>query len=120
MTTQEALELAARHYQAARLREAESLLRQILAREPDNPCALHVLGLIAHQSSHVDAAIVLLRRACDLQPSSIAMHCDLGVALAAPGHNQEELDQDAQAPERDPGHATTPNNPRNAFPPTGH
>ena len=57
MTLQQALELALGHHQGGRLREAEALLRQILAQYPDQPDALHFLGLVAHQAGNSDAAI---------------------------------------------------------------
>jgi len=115
MTSQQALELAVRHHQADRLREAESLLRQILAAEPANARALHLLGLIAHRAGHADASVALLERACELQPTSVAMHCDLGVALAAAGRDGEELERYREALELDGDDANTHNNFGNAL-----
>ncbi len=47
MTLHHQLESAQSHHQAGRLAEAEKIYRQILAQQPDNPWALHLLGVLA-------------------------------------------------------------------------
>ena len=59
----EALALGTRHHQAGQLAEAERIYRQVLAAEPDNPQALHLLGLLAMQARQFDVAIGLIGRA---------------------------------------------------------
>ena len=46
---QQSLELAVQHHNEGRLPEAESIYQQILQVDPNQPVALHVLGVIAHQ-----------------------------------------------------------------------
>jgi len=60
-TLRETFDLAMRHHQAGRSREAEQLYRQILAREPKHAGALHYLGVIAHQAGRHDIAADLIR-----------------------------------------------------------
>src|SRR5947209_963658 len=43
------------HHRAGRLAPAEACYRRILAVEPANVTALHLLGLLAHQSGHPHA-----------------------------------------------------------------
>ena len=42
---QQAFELAVRHHQAGRLREAEGIYRQVLRHQPGHADALHLLGV---------------------------------------------------------------------------
>ena len=51
------------HHQASRVDEAEALYRQILAANPAQPDALHLLGILASQQGGVKKAIELLERA---------------------------------------------------------
>ena len=57
MTVQQAFEAAFHHHQSGRLAEAEALYRQILALEPRHAEALHLLGVIAHQTGRNDVAV---------------------------------------------------------------
>jgi hypothetical protein len=50
----EAMGMALGHHQAGRWAEADALYRQILAAEPDNPDALHLRGVLAHQTGRQD------------------------------------------------------------------
>ena len=49
LTIQQAIDLALQHHTAGRLSDAESIYNQILQSDPDQPVALHLLGVIAHQ-----------------------------------------------------------------------
>src|SRR5262245_65177730 len=57
-------------HRAGRLGEAEAGYRQVLATEPDNPDALHCLGLLAYQSGRPADAIPLIRQAIAGRPNS--------------------------------------------------
>src|SRR5271155_1654096 len=83
LTTQQTFGLAIQHHQAGRLREAEQLYRQILAREPEHIHAMHHLGVIAFQMGHSDIAVGLIRQAVALQPNYPEAYCNLGNALRA-------------------------------------
>ena len=50
-------------HQTGRLREAEIAYRNILVGNPNNPDALHLLGLIRHQAARLDEAVVLIEKA---------------------------------------------------------
>jgi tetratricopeptide (TPR) repeat protein len=63
-TLQQALAL----HQAGRLKEAEAGYRRALAEQPENPDALHFLGLVAHQLGRHLEAIELIRQALALRP----------------------------------------------------
>jgi predicted TPR repeat methyltransferase len=58
-----ALSRAVELQRAGRLEEAETALREALARSPGFPAALHLLGLIRHARGDVVEAVALLERA---------------------------------------------------------
>ncbi len=63
MSLAEALQRANRDQGAGRLQQAEVSLRQILAKHPNQPHALHLLGIIAHKVGKIDTALDCVRRA---------------------------------------------------------
>ena len=65
-TLQQALQL----HQSGRLAEAEPIYRSILAQNPNQPDAVHLLGVLFWQTSRVREALPLLRQARLLQPDS--------------------------------------------------
>ncbi|HWY85822.1 MAG TPA: hypothetical protein VNX28_03805, partial [Gemmataceae bacterium] len=56
-TISEALTIAIEHHQGGRLQVAEQIYRQILQVDPNQPDALHLLGVIASVLGHVEIAI---------------------------------------------------------------
>jgi predicted O-linked N-acetylglucosamine transferase (SPINDLY family) len=78
----QAMALAGKHYQAGQLHDAETLYRQILAKHPEQPDALHILGLIGYQAGRLDAAAELISRAITLRPIA-DFYGNLGLVLAA-------------------------------------
>lgn len=85
------LQAALRHHQAGELQRAETLYRQVLAAHPDQPEALHYLGLLAHQAGQHEPAWELMRRAIAVFPASAVFHCNAApVALALGRHELAE------------------------------
>jgi len=80
VTVEQALQIALQHHQAGRLAEAEPIYRQILAHEPNNADALHLLGMIALQVGQHDGAIDFIRRAIAVNPRVPDYHNNLGMA----------------------------------------
>ena len=83
----QALEL----HQQGRLAEAAALCRQVLAGEPRNSDAMHLLGVTAATVGDVPQALALLGTAVQLQPGNPAMHANLGSALAQSGRHLEAV-----------------------------
>src|SRR5437879_668431 len=77
---------------AGRLRDAESLYRQVLAIEPAHSDACHRLGIVLHHLGQTPEAIEMLRQATGLKPAAADFHSNLGVVLAAVGRFGEALD----------------------------
>ena len=90
-TISEALALAVEHHQAGRLQAAELGYRQILALEPNQADALHLLGVIAHQVGRHDVAVEYISRAIGLQNADPAYHNNLAEALRALGRCTEAV-----------------------------
>jgi protein O-GlcNAc transferase len=76
---------AMRHHQAGRLVDAERLYDEILGRDPHHADALHLLGVLAHQTGHQDTAVTFIGRAIAQNARVPAFHNNLGNALKAQG-----------------------------------
>lgn len=85
----ELLDSGLRHQQAGRLADAETIYRQILAREPNQHLALHLLGVIARRSGHLAAAADLFQRAIESGPGIAGYHVNLGNTLRDLGRLDE-------------------------------
>jgi protein O-GlcNAc transferase len=79
------LQIAVGHHTAGRLAEAEKIYRSILGRDPNEPDALHLLGLIVSQVGRADAAVELIERAIALRPSVGGYNENLGHACVQLG-----------------------------------
>ena len=90
-TISEALAIAVEHHQGGRLQAAEQIYRQILQVEPNNPDALHLLGLLACMVGKPDIGIDYMRRALEQNSGNAHAHYNLGTALKEQG----ELDEAA-------------------------
>ena len=91
--TIETLNTALRHHRAGELAQAEPLYRQVLAIDPNNADALHLLGVLARQCGRADAAVELIERAIVLFPNSAEYHVHLGEALADLRHIDRAIEQ---------------------------
>src|SRR5262249_41004648 len=68
MTAGQALMLAEQKRRHGFIADANDLVRRVVAAEPDNADALHMLGILAHQSGKLPEAIEHVRRAAELKP----------------------------------------------------
>jgi tetratricopeptide (TPR) repeat protein len=109
-TLPEALATAIRHHEAGRLQAAEEIYRRILAVEPDEPDALHLLGVIASQSGKHEIAVDHIERAIRLRGSEPAYHNNLGEAYRRLGNYSRASDCYRRALELQPDAAEIHNN----------
>jgi len=77
------LKKAIRHHQKGDLQRAETLYRRILHDQPEHPEALHLSGIIAHQSGQFGRSEKLLLQAIARQPNNAIYHYNLGNTLKA-------------------------------------
>src|SRR4051812_16779454 len=76
---------AVQHHQAGRLANAESIYRQVLGRSPHNPEALHLLGLLLHQSGHHVEAVRFIDRAISFKRNEATFYVNGAMAYSALG-----------------------------------
>jgi protein O-GlcNAc transferase len=89
--TDAVLAQARQHHQAGRLVEAEAGYRTILAREAENPEALHLLGLLVLANGDAASGQDYMARALAKQPWKSALHSDLGLAYRALGEEESAI-----------------------------
>ncbi len=68
-----------------RFQQAAALYGEILAADPRQADALHMLGVTKLQTGDAAGAVELIAQAVELRPPAAAMHNDLGLALHAMG-----------------------------------
>ena len=88
---QEVLAEAARLHGEGELTEAERLYRRVLALDPDQVEALHLLGAIAAGSGRLDYAVELIGQAIAVAGETPAFHYTLARAFEAEGRVGEAL-----------------------------
>ncbi|MBL0312239.1 MAG: tetratricopeptide repeat protein [Holophagaceae bacterium] len=88
-STQQLLTQALAHHQARRHAEAEALYREILRWDPQDPNALHLLGVLAQEAGRNEEAVALIAQAIRIFPNGPAFHNNLGNALKALGRLEE-------------------------------
>jgi tetratricopeptide (TPR) repeat protein len=79
------LQTAVAHHQAGRFDQAESLYRQILASNPGQADALHLLGVLTHQRGRHAQAAELIERAIGVRPGEAVFHSNLAEVYRALG-----------------------------------
>ena len=69
------------HHQTGSLPQAEMLYKQVLQAAPNQPDALHLLGLIAKQKGDLKTANQLMRKALTFNPNYVEAYVNLGATL---------------------------------------
>ncbi|MGF1521519.1 MAG: glycosyltransferase [Leptolyngbyaceae cyanobacterium] len=90
-TVTEALQLAAQHSRANRLPQAEQIYRKVLTKQPNNPDALHGLGMVAYQAGQYQASETLLSTVLQVQPNSVKTWFSLGNLRQTQGQLAEAI-----------------------------
>jgi tetratricopeptide (TPR) repeat protein len=72
-----------------RLADAAAIFRQVIAREPRNGDALHLLGITLGQMGRPQEAVQAITAAVGVRPSNPYMHANLGNALSSVGRHAE-------------------------------
>jgi protein O-GlcNAc transferase len=86
---QSILASAVQFHQSGELAQAEPLYRSALAQSPNNPDALHLLGVLLSQSGRSAEALPLLKQAASLAPHSADILSNLAIALDQTGRQKE-------------------------------
>lgn len=85
----ELLGAAIARHRAGRHIDAEALYEAVLAEEPDNVGALHLLGVLRHQAGDAERAEPLVRKAAEQRPDVGVIQASLAEVLLALGRNAD-------------------------------
>ena len=78
-------------HEQGRIAEAAAVYRQIVARDPQNAEALHLLGVAQLQSGNAGQSIALIARAIAIDSRNANYHSNFGLALSRSGRSEEAL-----------------------------
>jgi tetratricopeptide (TPR) repeat protein len=92
-------------YEAGRLGEAESRLREILTLDANHADGLHLMGLIAHRAGQYEAAAEWIRKAISANGKVATYYSNLGNAVQAQGRFDEAVAQYKRALAVNPNYA---------------
>ena len=95
---------AVQQHQEGKLDTAETLYWDVLRSIPEQPDALHLLGVLALQRGRPADAVIRIRRAVASRPGSAVYHGNLGVALQAVGQLDDARATLERAVSLDAGH----------------
>jgi tetratricopeptide (TPR) repeat protein len=109
-TVAETFKEAVQNHQSGHLRQAEHLYRLVLQNDPDNPFALHSLGIIAHQTENDDKALELISQAIQNNPEIPQFHNTLGLVLESLERFEEAIVSYQRAASIKPDYAEAYNN----------
>ena len=91
-TNSQAIDTALKYHRAGRLAQAEAIYRQVLGTTPEHPDALHLLGMIAHQTGNHQAAIDLINRAIEADPANPFYYNNIGGVYRALGQHGQAIE----------------------------
>jgi len=107
---QQQLESAFSRHKRGDLGFATTVYRQVLAQYPDQPTALHYLGLIAQQSGNSQQALQLLQRSIAIDSSDPRAHNHLGQVYVALNDKRNAALCFERALQIEPNHVASLNN----------
>lgn len=120
LSISQALQVAIQHHQAGQLPQAETLYREVIALDPENVDANHLLGVIAYQSGKNDVAVQLMQKALQANPDHAEAHNNLGLVYQALSQLEAAIASHRKAIALNPGFPQAHYNLGNALKITGH
>lgn len=105
MSIAETFKQALNQHQAGDLAQAERGYRQVLDLDPGHVDALHLLGVLAHQTGRNDIAVKNIQDALRLRPNFAEAHFNLGIVYGELGNQDEEAACFEQAARCKPNYA---------------
>ncbi len=99
------MEVAVQLHRAGNLKEADVIYSRVLAQNPDHANALHLSGVIAHQSGESRKAVDLIEQAVRLAPSVPMFFYNLGAAYNAIAEYEKAVENYQKALSIDPNYA---------------
>lgn len=90
-TTSEVLHRAAAHYNADELAAATAICHKVIAHDPQNAEALHILGHIAKRTAALETAVGYFARSVTAAPTEARFNRSFAVALQQAGRNEQAV-----------------------------
>ncbi len=84
-------EKAIQCYESGHPQEAETICQAILETDPNHGDALHLSGVIAHQTGKKELSVNLIRRAIQADPGKACYHSSLGITFQDQGKTNEAV-----------------------------
>lgn len=88
---QQLLEQALQFHQQKNYTEAKKLYQRVLVLNPQQPDAMHMLGILARHAGQNETAEKLIQQALKISPYNSEAYANLGVVLLAQGKREEAL-----------------------------
>ena len=107
---QDLLKAAEAHYQAGRMAEAETVLRQLLQQQPQHTEALHALGLVAFRAGKIEAAVQLIEQALIIDANNALHQRNIAAMYRQTGKFDKAIEHGKAALRLKPDHPMTLNN----------
>ena len=101
------LQTAIQYHKSGQLQKAESRYKKILKADPNQPDALHLLGVAAYQSGNHGKAAHLIKKAIRNNPKNPSYYNNLGAVFNAQDRHPEALSSYHRALKLDPDCADT-------------
>ena len=105
MDIEKRLNQAVALHQAGKLPKAEQLYQQVLANNPRNSDALHLLGVIAYQVGKHEISVNLITNAIEIDSQQVEAYNNLGIVFKEQGKLEESVQAHHKAIEIQPDHA---------------
>jgi predicted TPR repeat methyltransferase len=105
ISLEDALLFAIGLHRSGELDGAEKLYHRIIEVAPDQPDALHFLGVLTHQRGKSEAALALIQKSIELAPEAPSRHNNLGNVLVEMGRLDEAANAYRQSINLWPEHA---------------
>ena len=114
-TLNDLFQTAYRFHRDGQYAQAESAYRQLISQQPRHADALHLLGVLCHQTARHEEAANLIARAIAIDPENADYLNNCGLALRAAGRTEDALSCYEEALRLAPKDAGIQNNLGNAY-----
>jgi protein O-GlcNAc transferase len=115
MTREHTFHLALQYYQKGELEQAESLMQEVLRKQPDNLKSLNFLGMILYKLGKYEPALAYFRKALTYAPRSADLHYNAGNVLKDSGRFDEAITHYQSALQANPEHFESLHNLGNVY-----
>jgi predicted O-linked N-acetylglucosamine transferase (SPINDLY family) len=104
MKPEKIFQLALQRFHEGELEQAESLIREVIGKQPNDLKALNFMGMILTKLRKYEPAIEFFRRALSLSPLSADLHYNMGTVLKDAGRFDEAITHYQRALQINPEH----------------